>query len=255
MRAPHVEAVYFTVGSADDISYENPEPMEFSNYLGDFTLVDGLLKVVPVEHFCNDVEASRAFDGFLRSWEIEADLTRNVGMIRFYYSHADVIDREPLPPGELHVLGAGFASALAISDSVACHLVAKRYPSPPSHFSASEYTQYAYRRWQSFRGGREPLQAMAYFILTLLERQAGSRNQACALFKINRAVLDMVGGLCSERGCAMTARKAKSTDFEELTPIESEWLERAVKRLIFRLGEHTPEFSLELITMESIGQF
>ena len=53
----------------------------------------------------------------------------------------------------------------------------------------------------------------------------------------------------------MTARKAKSTDFEELTPIESEWLERAVKRLIFRLGEHAPEFSLELITMESIGQF
>lgn len=49
MRDPHVEAVYFSVGSAEDISYVNPEPLDFSNHLGLFFLADGLLKVIPVE--------------------------------------------------------------------------------------------------------------------------------------------------------------------------------------------------------------
>lgn len=255
MRDSHVEAVYFTVGSADDISYENPEPMKFSNHLGLFTLADGVLKVVPDEHFCSGPEASQAIDGFLRSWEIEADLKRNVGMIRFSYSRADVIDRDPPPPGEPHVVEAAFASGLAIADCVYGHVTARRYPSPPERFSATEYAQHAYRRWIGYRNGREPLLAMAYFVLTLLERQAGSRGKACLLCKVDRAVLDLVGELCSKRGNAMTARKARSTDFVELTHIESEWLEMAVKRLIYRLGEHASGHPLELITMENIGQF
>ena len=255
MRDPHVEAVYFSVGSAEDISYENPEPLDFSNRLGLFSLADGLLKVIPVEDFCNGLEASQAIDGFLRSWEIEADLKQNLGMIRFSYSHVDVIDRNPPPPGTLHVVEGAFASAVAIADCLSIQLTTRRYPPPPGRFSASEFAQYAHRRWIGFRRGHEPLQAMTYFILTLLERQAGSRNQACALFKINRAVLDKVGGLCSERGSAITARKAKSTDFDELTHIETDWLERAVKRLIFRLGEHASGQPLEQLTLENVEWF
>lgn len=66
MRDPHVEAVYFTVGSADDISYENPVPMAFSHHLGEFFLADGVLKVNPAEHFCSGQEAGQAMEGFLR---------------------------------------------------------------------------------------------------------------------------------------------------------------------------------------------
>ncbi|MBV2132302.1 hypothetical protein KRX52_05740 [Pseudomonas sp. MAP12] len=255
MRDPHVEAVYFTVGSADDISYENPEPVEFSNHLGQFSLADGLLTVIPAEHFSCGQEASQALDGFLRSWEIEADLKRNVGMIRFSYSRADVIDRDPPPPGEPQVIQAVGIASLAFGSSVTCHLVAKRYPSPPECFSANEYAQHAYRRWIGYRNGREPLQAMAYFIVTLMESLAGgSRGQACELFRIDRPVRKKIGDLCSEKGSALTARKAQSTTFEELTHIESEWLEMAVKRLIYRLGEYAPGHPLELITMENIGQ-
>jgi len=56
MRDQHVEVVYFSVGSAEDISYENPEPLDFSNLLGQFCLADGLLKVIPVEDICNGLE-------------------------------------------------------------------------------------------------------------------------------------------------------------------------------------------------------
>ncbi|WP_374438330.1 hypothetical protein [Pseudomonas panipatensis] len=254
MRDPHVEAVYFNVGSAEDISYQNPEPLVFSHPLGKFTLADGVLKVLPAEHFGSGHEASQALEGFLRAWEIEADLKQHLGMIRFSYSHAEVIDRNPLPQGVQHVQAAGIASGLAVSDFVTCHITAGRYPSPPVCFSATEYAQYAHRRWLGYKRGQEPLLATAYFILTLLERQAGSRAQACILFKIDRDVLDRLGSWCSERGGPLSARKAKSTDFEELTHIETDWLDRAVKRLILRLGEYASGQSLEQLTLESMVQ-
>lgn len=255
MRDPHVEAVYFSVGSAEDISYENPERQDFSNHLGLFSLADGLLKVIPVEDFCNGLEAGQAIDGFLRSWEIEADLKQNLGMIRFSYSHADVIDRNPPPPGASHVVEGAFASAVAIADGVTCHIMARRYPSPPECFSATEFAQHAYRRWIGYRRGREPLQAMAYFIISLMESLAGSRRLVCELFKIDMAVRKRMGDLCSERGSALTARKVESTDFVDLSHVETDWLERAVKRLIFRLGEHASGQPLEQITLENVERF
>lgn len=97
--------------------------------------------------------------------------------------------------------------------------------------------------------------ATTYFILTLLERQGGTRAEACALFKIDREVLDRLGSWCSERGSPLSARKAKATDFEELTHIESDWLDRAVKRMIFRLGEHASGHPLEQLTLESVVRF
>lgn len=256
MRDPHVEAVYFTVSSAEDISYKDPEPLSFQNHLGDFCLADGMLKVVPTEHFGSGQEASQAIDGFLRAWEIETDLKRNPGTIIFTYSHADVIDRDPPPPGEPQVIHAGgICVGIAIAANFHSHVLLGHYPEPPERFSASEYAQHAYRRWLRYRSGQEPLQAMAYFILTLLEGQAGNRAQACVQFMIDRAVLNRVGELSSEGGSALTARKAKSTDFDELSHLDQEWLERAVKRLIFRLGEQASGHPLEPITLNNVEQF
>jgi len=95
----------------------------------------------------------------------------------------------------------------------------------------------------------------AYFILTLLERQGGTRGQACVVFKIDRDVLDRLGSWCSERGSPMSARKAKATDFEEPTHIETDWLDRAVKQIIFRLGEYASGHTLEQLTLENVIQF
>lgn len=253
MRDPHVTAVYFKVGSAEDISYENPEPLSFLNHLGEFSVVDGLLKVVPAEHFGSGQEAIQAMDGFLRAWEIETDLKCNLGTIRFTYSHVDVVDRDPPPPGEPLAVTLEGCSVVTLNFSAICHLTLRRYPQPPEHFSASEYAQHAYRRWLGYRSGREPLQAMAYFVITLMESIAGGgRAKACELFKIDMEVRKKMGDLCSERGSALTARKVQSADFDELSPIEQEWLERAVKRLIFRLGELAAGQTLELITLENV---
>src|SRR4051812_25119338 len=51
MRDPHVEALHYKIGSVETISYDDPKPMTFSNHLGEFSLLNGKLRIAPVEHF------------------------------------------------------------------------------------------------------------------------------------------------------------------------------------------------------------
>lgn len=64
-----------------------------------------------------------------------------------------------------------------------------------------------YRRYLGHLEGREPLPAMAYFCLTVLEWRGGSRPKAAERFGISEQVLCKVGNLSSRKG-GPVARKA-----------------------------------------------
>jgi len=57
MRDPHVQKLYYEIGTGEGISYKDPEPVTFSNQLGVFDLRNGKLAVVPTEHFANEDSA------------------------------------------------------------------------------------------------------------------------------------------------------------------------------------------------------
>ena len=253
MRDPHVQTIYFEVGSNKEISYRNPEPISFSNHLGMFDLSDGKLRIAPTEHFPDEDEARRAVEPFLRAWEISSDLTSNIGMIRFKFDRVDVIDRNPPPPGSPIVINIRGVSSVSFAGSVSLHLTCSKYPQPPATFQATPEVQHAYRRWLGYRSGNEPLQSMAYFVLTLLESAAGSRQGAARSFQIDLPVLAMIGRLSSTKGNESTARKAgPGNQFQELSGPEKQWLEEAVRRAIYRLGEHTSGSSLTLISLREL---
>lgn len=210
MRDPHVQAMHYEASSGKGISYRNPEPVSFSNHLGTFDLSDGKLRIVPTEHFHDEDDARRAFEPFLRAWEIEADLTSNIGMIRFKFDRAEVVDRNPPPPGSPQVIELKVASAVELADSVSVHLTYSQYPQPPKTFRATPEVQHAYRRWLGYRLGKEPLQSMAYFVLTLLVSAAGGRQNAARSFQIDAQVLGTIGKLSSTKGDESTARKASA---------------------------------------------
>src|SRR5229473_199914 len=115
VRDPHVQAMHYEVSSGEGISYRNPESVVFSNHLGTFDLSDGKLRIVPTEHFAAEDDAHRAVEPFLRTWEIEADLTSNIGMIRFKFDRADVIDRHPPPVGSPQLIAGKAALMVSMS--------------------------------------------------------------------------------------------------------------------------------------------
>lgn len=253
MRDPHVQTIHYEAGSGEGISYRNPESISFSNHLGTFDLSDGKLRIAPTEHFLDEDEARRAVEPFLRAWEIEADLTSNIGMIRFKFDRAEVIDRNPPPPGSPQVIKIKGVSTVSLAGSVSVHLTCSKYPQPPGTFRATPEVQHAYRRWLGYRSGKEPLQSMAYFVLTLLESTAGSRQDAAHSFQIDLPVLGTIGRLSSTKGDESTARKAgPGNQFQELSGSEKQWLEEAVRRVIHRLGEHASGGSLSLISLRDL---
>jgi hypothetical protein len=245
--------MHYEVSSGEGISYRNPEPVSFSHHLGTFDLSDGKLRIAPAEHFPDEDDARRAVEPFLRAWEIEADLTSNIGMIRFKFDRVEVIDRDRPPPGSPQVLKVKAASMVLVGSSVSLHLTCSKYPQPPKTFRATPEVQHAYRRWLGYRSGKEPLQSMAYFVLTLLESAAGGRHGAARSSQIDAPVLSTIGRLSSTKGDESTARKAGvGNQFEELSGAEKQWLEEAMRRVIHRLGEHASGAPLALISLRDL---
>jgi hypothetical protein len=175
-------------------------------------------------------------------------------MIRFRFDRAEMIDRNPTPPGSSQVIQPKAASMVAVADSISVHQTFSEYPQPPARFRIIPEVQHAYRRWIGYRSGKEPLQSMAYFLLTRLEFSAGSRKKAARSFQIDFDVLDMIGKLSSIKGDESTARKAdpQNPQFQELSPFEKQWLEEAMRRVIHRWGEHASGGSLSRISLRDL---
>jgi hypothetical protein len=137
--------------------------------------------------------------------------------------------------------------------SASLQITCRKYPQPPNTFRVTPEVQHAYRRWIGFRSGKEPLQSMAYFVLTLLESAAGGRPNAARSFNIKFAVLGTIGRLSTTKGDPSTARKAgPGTQFQELTGAEKQWLERAIPLVIRRLGEHASGTPLAPIALTDL---
>jgi hypothetical protein len=237
MRDPHVTRLYFQITAEEGIAYRNPAPLSFTNNLGKFETQKQYLIVEPTEHFASEDEARTVIEAYLRSWEIEGDLAFDLGAIRFVFERAEVIDRNPPPPGS-HSLIAGTARFAITGMPVMLTITRSSFPPPPRLFRTSPEVLAAYQRWRNVRLGREPLPGMAYWLLTLVESMAGGRRPAATTFNIEPGVLDTLGRLSSTRGDLTHSRKVKAGPAQDLTAAERNWLEQAVKQVIRRLGEH-----------------
>src|ERR671922_152376 len=109
-------------------------------------------------------------------------------------------------------------------------------------------------RYKRSLDGREPLQGMAHYCLTFVEKKARTkkkqREKAAKLYHIDLPVVNKMGELTSTRGDANSARKAGAS--QPLTGPEHAWLEAAVKMLIWRLGDTRSSAALPKITMADL---
>lgn len=153
MRDPHVERLIYRVTSHQNIRYDDPEQLTVSNDLGEFKLIDGKLTVCPSEHFPTGSAAREAIDPYLRSWEIETDLTSQIGSIRFEFDRADLLDRDPPKPGESAVLTAESGSLVLVGEDISMILTRKKYPDPPLAFTTTP-GRTRYHGEVEFRKGR-----------------------------------------------------------------------------------------------------
>jgi hypothetical protein len=257
MRDPHVERLHYKIGTGERFSFASPAAVDFSNHLGQFSLAEGTLVVRMSDHFADEDSARAFIEPFLHAWQIDAELTQDPGAIQFKFLKSDIVDRDP-PQGNLSMtLRATGTSRVEVTELVTRQVGQTIYPGAPVSFRFTPEVDVAYRRWLAFRQGREPLQSAAYAILTLFEGLAGggkhARKHAAKAFGIDTAIFDTIGHLSSEKGDALTARKLKShMALQQLSGAESAWLDRALRLLIRRLGDHGSGATLQRVTMSDL---
>ena len=253
MRDPHVERLRFTIGSEKGSEYDNPKPLEFEHTLGHFRTEEGVLLVEPVEHFPDEATARSAIEPFLKNWEIGADLGGYAGAIRFRFLGAEVVDRNPPPPGgSQHITLAG-SVRFGITTAASLTVTRRSYPPPPADFTASLDVVSAYDRWLGYRAGKEPLQSMAYFVYTITRARTRNLAEAARMLYVDKRILIELKRLASTKGDPLTARKApRDGQFEKLTDTERAWLEQTVPKIIRRLGEHAAGAPLTLMRLNDL---
>ena len=248
MRDPHVETLHYVVFAEAGTEYIEPRPLLFSHPLGDFAITSERLTFSPSEHFAVESESRAAVEPFLRAWEAESDLLVNPGTIRFRFERAAIIDRDPPPPGA-HVMLVGVAAVCTVTATMTAVVGRRTYPEPPLRFALTSQVEMVFRRWSAYRAGAEPLQSMVYFVLTVMEDQAGGRRHAARVFDIDEDILRTLGDLSSTRGNAANARKMPRGGLRDLTGAETQWMETVIRRVVRRMGEHASGTGLQRITI------
>lgn len=248
MNDPHVVSLQYRLDEAGgQVLYRNPPPISWNTPDFDAELVDGRLTCTLKRHFATVSDAKTLVDGQLRVWEIEAALRREYREFHFVYEKPDIVDRNPDPagPSEASARVSQFAIETAISVTTR-----DTYPNPPAGFHLDPNVTTLWNRYEGYLAKREPLQAMAYFCLTMVEYELPSsekrrhtskkRTAASKKYNIELAILDKLGELTSAKGDVATARKFEAM-LQMLSEKEELWIRAAVKALILRIGEYDPE--------------
>ena len=239
MNDPHVDALIFRVEHGPSVAYaDDAPPITWDE--GGFRVVleDGTARFELKEHHATEEEALERVRPYIRSWELGAGLRGRPGDFRLEFQEAEVIDRDPPPPGS----GAVKFSFAVSTPSVTLTLARRSYPPPPMGIplkADDPDVATMYDRLDGYYSAREPLPGMAYFCLTVLQRfDDGRRTRAdtAAHYYIDVAVLHTIGKLSSTKGGAGSARKAVVPS-TPLSPNESRFLEEAVKTIIRRAAE------------------
>jgi hypothetical protein len=246
----HVESLRYILQPDERFSYDNPPPLEFETAEARFRLANGVLTCEMKIHFSDANAARNVVEPVLRAWEALSDVRYNRGQLRFRFDQPQIVDRSPRPPGSSMMVAMSGSSTFTATLSF--HVTSKKYPEPPrDYFRLNPDAESILQRYRGYLDGREPLQSMTYFCLTIIERGAGSRNAAAAQYQIDNKVLRKIGELSSTRGDNLTARKAVAA--QPLSAKESSWLEAVVKILIQRIGDSRDPAQLPLITMSDLA--
>ena len=203
--------------------------------LGDFDCVleNATLTARTTAHYATAAEARDALEPLLRGWEAQIELERAY-QAEFNFASATVVDRNPPLGGQTRELQATVTGRATISADVSVEH--DDYPSPPEdRLTESEILKELRERIRDFRTRRERVLVAAYWCLTRIERQYGSRQAAVRALNVSRNVLDEVGRIAAVND-PHEGRKFDGT-VRQLTTEESNWIRNALVAVALRVGQ------------------
>ena len=198
MRDPHVQTLRYTLVTTDSVDFDKAPPLASQQDAFTLTLADGQLTVTPTGHYATEADARALVEPFLHAWEIDKDSVPDDPRSTSG-SKAKIVDRDPPPPGTAQAFAIASPGKVTVSGT-AVHVTRVRgdYPAPPADFAVDPDVEALWQRWSGYLAGRESLQQMVHFCLTVLQMHGG-RREAAERFAVSNVVLNKLGQL-STRG-------------------------------------------------------
>ena len=249
MNDPHVVALIYRVDHGNSIDYSKAAPLNHDEPGFRLTVEDNRARLDFKEHYATVEQARESLAEYIRLWEFRAQLEHGPNSFRLEFDKPEVIDRNPTQ-GEVSI-SAHFRAGKA-TGSAKLTIVASDYPQPPAKMALNPDVETMHHRYMGYRQGREPLPALAYFCLTVLEQAAGERKKAADTYQIQRKVLDNIGKFTSTRS-GPDARKYKRVA-TELSSQERNFLGSAVRAIIRRMAEKhfAPDGDLPILSLSDL---
>lgn len=259
MNDPTVVALVYHIEHGPSVDYSEARPLCHDEPGFRVTVNDNKARFEFKDHHATKQEAMQAISGYIRRWEVSVGLQHGPNRFRLRNPHAEIRDRNPvptmdrnLPPGRVEGHGR-IVSGVPQVRGVAV-VVPPRYPHPPrSELEITPDVESMFTRYIGYLKNREPLPAMAYFCLTVLEHPFGKnpRKAAATQYQVCHSVLKTIGDLTANYG-GTRARKAMGKD-HELTTQQRRFLKEATKAIINRAA-HKNHSTMPKITKSDLPQ-
>jgi hypothetical protein len=240
-------ALRYRLETDSSLTFDNPQPRDHDYNEFSLHLADGVLTCEMTAHYASANEARAVVDPVLQAWEVDVALQRGRGVLLLWFvvEKAEIVDRDPPPPGSPRTIALSTQLTTKSALSAMASISWRDYPAPPARFTVSPDVEILWYRYKGYVQGREALPAMAYFCLSVVEKVlARDRDDAARKYHVQRKILDTLGRLHTRRGDMKSRRKVeRESDRHEppLTLQEVSWMEAALTRLIHRVGEHAAD--------------
>ena len=252
MNDPRVVALEYRIEHGPVIDWSRAVALNLEEDSFGVRAGNGRIRFNLKKHYASEDEARSAVEAdYIPNWEFHVGLTRGPNAFKLRFDRAEIVDLSPSPgPPTLS------AHVSAGSPTVRADLAPPTppaFPDPPrAGIRRSPDVDSMFHRYLGHLQGREPLSAMTYFCLTVLEQMGGGRSKAAARFGISGNVLNEIGKLSANKSGSI-ARKAIGSN-APYTSEQERFLKSAIQTLIRRAAEveFGPDQKRETITLADI---
>ena len=252
-RDPHVVSLRYRIEPSKNVTFgDYTGPMERELDAFRLSVTHETATAHMKEHHATERGAREVVEGYLRPWEIyEAVRPMGTG-VKFSFEEAEVVDRDPP-----RIYATARVTPRIGSDTRVEVVRELRFPDLPEAFALSSDVEVIWTLYEAYLKGRDRLLPMAYTYLTRFKYGFGGNKEAASRYHVGSNVLKKHGRLSSESGDVTTARKwVSGRPPQPLSDREIEWVEDAVRPLIYRAGQYAsdPEGEWPKITMKHLPQ-
>ena len=183
MNDPHVVALIYQIEHGQAVDYREAKPIDHEEPDFCVKIAKEKVRFEFKKHHATAKAAQKAIEEYICAWEIDAGLRQGgPNYFTLKFAHAQIEDRNPTPG----VKDISVTVRAGTPTATVRVTVDKEYPPPPSGLTITLDVRTLYDRYMGCRQGKEPLPSMAYFCLTVIERDPTQKECSSGVRKTIR---------------------------------------------------------------------